>query len=98
MGFYFLNATNGNRDVGLLCNNDAVTSAARRIAVPADAYYTAAECFSQEIQPLNVRAGWSHWQFGLYQWAIDLLNRTTITKQFLTHVVFPHAHYFMITL
>lgn len=97
MGFYFLNATNETKDVRLLCDSGAVSFAARRIASPADAYHTGSEC-SREGQPLNVRAGWSHWQFGLYQWAIDMLNKTSVTKQFLTHVVFPHAHYFMITL
>lgn len=41
---------------------------------------------------------YSHLQFGLYQSVIDQLYKTSVTEWLLNRIIFPFAHYFMITL
>ncbi|KAI6173177.1 Nucleotid-trans domain-containing protein [Aphelenchoides besseyi] len=83
LGFYFLNPD------GLTCNAKSVAKAQQRVLKWAG--------MSGHLDATEVRS-YSHWQFGFYQAIIDQLYKFKITEWLLNHVIFPYAHYFMITL
>uniref|UniRef100_A0A7E4VQ08 Nucleotid_trans domain-containing protein n=1 Tax=Panagrellus redivivus TaxID=6233 RepID=A0A7E4VQ08_PANRE len=66
----------------------------------ADAVRKATKLLSDKETRLNTASikSYSHLQFGLYQWFIDQFYKSTVTKKFMEAIVFPYAHYFMITL
>lgn len=41
---------------------------------------------------------YSHFQFGFYQAIIDQFYKFSATEWLLNHIIFPYAHYFMISL
>uniref|UniRef100_A0AC34F8W2 Nucleotide-diphospho-sugar transferase domain-containing protein n=1 Tax=Panagrolaimus sp. ES5 TaxID=591445 RepID=A0AC34F8W2_9BILA len=52
----------------------------------------------ENIDIKDIPLSYSHIQFGVYQWFIDQFYKSSITKGFLEKIIFPYAHYFMITL
>uniref|UniRef100_A0A914PW04 Nucleotide-diphospho-sugar transferase domain-containing protein n=1 Tax=Panagrolaimus davidi TaxID=227884 RepID=A0A914PW04_9BILA len=72
---------------GNTCNSSAVEAAQ-------DAVYSR----HKNIEVKNIPISYSHIQFGVYQWFIDQFYKSSITKSFLEKIIFPYAHYFMITL
>ncbi|CAD5234424.1 unnamed protein product [Bursaphelenchus xylophilus] len=83
LGFYFL------KEDGITCNPYSVIRAQRRVIKWSGV--------SGSLDANGLRS-YSHWQFGLYQAIIDVFYQFSWTEKLLHHVIFPYAHYFMITL
>ncbi|KAI6229675.1 Nucleotid-trans domain-containing protein [Aphelenchoides fujianensis] len=82
LGFYFLEQD------GHTCKQKAVSRAQARVLKWAG--------MSGSLDAAEVRS-YSHLQFGFYQAIIDQLYKWRPTEWLLNNVIFPYAHYFMVT-
>ncbi|CAD5229370.1 unnamed protein product [Bursaphelenchus okinawaensis] len=83
LGFYFL------KNDGITCSETSVIKAQKRVVKWSGV--------SGSIDATDIRS-YSHLQFGLYQAIVDVLYQFSWTESLLHNVIFPYAHYFMITL
>ncbi|KAH7729013.1 Nucleotide-diphospho-sugar transferase [Aphelenchoides avenae] len=82
LGFYFLN------DDQQTCNSTAVENARKLVESNSE---------SKPSISLTTWLSYSHLQFGVYCYIIDQLYKFPPTEWLLNHVIFPYAHYFLVT-